>query len=206
MKPKRRRRRRKNRTNNEISETNYYFSNQKHWLYSIQCTQVNITKRSVCDQFSKPCTCFHSFNFNRIDAIDSLFFRIFRDIRMNGKRTHKSFRAGIVIILLLFYLNWSEWNDMHIANKSIVNGKCDATWKPCDTATAAKTAKSNSNKRKKNDQVVERVTIACQIEWKMYEKIIEIVIIIITRAKGCCFFPSWIVAAATSSSKNSVFF
>lgn len=98
---------------------------------------------------------------------------------MNGKRTHKSFRAGIVIILLLFYLNWSEWNDMH-SYKSIVNGKCNKkTVRHCNWSK-----KKRTNKKWPGN---ERVTIACQIEWKMYEKIIEIVIIIITRAESFSF-------------------
>lgn len=108
--------------------------------------------------------------------------------QMNGK-TYSQI-AGIVIILLLFYLNWSESNDMHIHKshckaKNVHTGKNITIWH-CNWLN------ERARRDKKNGWPgSERVSIACQIEWKMYEKIIEIVIIIITRREVVpIFFPS----------------
>lgn len=94
-------------------------------------------------------------------------------------------RSALVLLLFYYYFIWIDLNEMIcIATNPLWTE--NATRKPCDIATEAK--KLRTNKKWPGN---ERVTIACQIEWKMYEKIIEIVIIIITRAESfpflnCC--------------------
>lgn len=119
-----------------------------HEKKNIVWMRVNITKRSVCDQFSKTlCMLFHSFDFNRIDAIEPLFLLlIFFSLLVSVSRWMANVltnRSALVLLLFYYYFIWIDLNGMicifnttREKKTSIVKWKKrDTTRKPCDIAT-----------------------------------------------------------------------